>query len=182
MKDFITPESQIKDAGSSLEKNETAKSIESLKEDPKTIRELADQALHGVSEGLERLKALEPQTEEQEIRTGFFKNIGLKLKSAFIGKELSLQDQLVKDIRDLTHFSTSNAGLGGLGNISGGGFAGLSTIAERYGIPESKINTIGNIQKEVDSMDNGPDKVAKLKELNKLKLSVTQDMRASIEK
>jgi len=58
----------------------------------------------------------------------------------------------------------------------------LSAIAERYGIPEEKISDIGKLQKEVDDMDNGTEKVTKIKELNTRKLNVTQDMRASIEK
>jgi|GEM_PF-2461184 len=179
MKDFITPEAI--EGGSQAETKEKYVKKEGM-QNPEVIRELAHEAANKISDTSENIGKLEPQTKEQEERAGFFKNIGNKIKGAFASKELSPQDQLVKDIRDLTHFTTSNAGLGGLGNISGGGFAGLSAIAERYGIPEEKISDIGKLQKEVDDMDNGTEKVTKIKELNTRKLNVTQDMRASIEK
>lgn len=176
MKEFITGvESTLEKETGSREKvpNQPSHS------DPQVIRELAEKVAIA---GQERLETMAPAvTPEQEKAKGFLSGLGEKLKGLMRGQELSPQDQLQEDIKALTHFTTSNAGLGGLGNFSSGGFKGLSTIAERYQIQPETIQSITTLQNQVEKLDNGPEKVQAMKELRDQKIAVMQHMRNIVE-
>ncbi len=147
--------------------------------DPEVIRELAGKL---AAAGQERLDTMAPvETPKQEQTKSFLVGLGEKLKSFVRAKELSPQDQLQKDIHALTHFTSSNAGLGGLGNFNSGGFGSLSSIAERYQIQPETIQSIATLQNQVENLDNGPEKVQATKELRDQKMAVMQHMRNIVE-
>jgi hypothetical protein len=147
--------------------------------DPEVIRELTEKL---AAAGQERLDTMAPvETPKQEQTKSFLVGLGEKLKGFMRGKELSPQDQLQQDIHALTHFTSSNAGMGGLGNFSSGGFKGLSAIAERYAIAPETITSITTLQKEIEDMDNGPEKVEAMKNLRDQKMAVMQHMRNAVE-
>ncbi len=130
----------------------------------------------------DKLEQLEPQTPAQDEKKGFL----LRVKSFFGGKELSpvekIDNQLAEDIKALTHITKSNAGMGGLGNFSSGGFKGASSIVERYGLSMDEFSQIATLQDSLDELVAGPEKVTTMKQLNGLKFSVMQQMRAVAER
>ena len=140
----------------------------------------------GIAEKIEvssqKLEALEPQTPTEEAKKGFL----LRIKSLFGGKEKSpveiIDNQLAEDIKALTHITKSNAGMGGLGNFSSGGFKGASSMVERYGLSVDEFSQIVELQNSVEALDAGPEKVAQMRQLNTLKASVMQQMRAAAER
>jgi hypothetical protein len=140
----------------------------------------------GIAEKIEvssqKLEALAPQTPTEEAKKGFL----LRIKSIFGGKELSpaekIDKQLAEDIKALTYITTSNAGMGGLGNFSSGGFKGIGEIIKRYGLSEDEVSKVCKMQDEVENMNQGPEKVAMRKQLNTLKSAVTTQMYAAVER
>jgi len=146
--------------------------------DPEAIKKLLEDVQRSGEEGLD---TLQPQTLEQEKTKGILSRIGDKIKSFTAGKEKTPQDQLQEDIHSLTHFTSANAGMGGLGNFSSGGFKSLSSISERYAIQPEIIESITLLQKQVEDLNNGPQKVEAMKKLRDQKIAVMQYMRNTIE-
>lgn len=128
------------------------------------------------------LENLQPQTSAQQEKKGFLSRI----KSLLGGKEKSsaekIDNQLVEDIKALTHITKSNAGMGGLGNFSSGGFKGAGGMVERYGLSVDEFSQIVELQDSVENLNAGPEKVAQMRQLNTLKASVMQQMRAAADR
>lgn len=135
-------------------------------------------AVDGMRQAAETAKKLEPQNEEQKKKVGFFQSLGAKIQKAFNGPELTAAEQLDADIKTISHITTSDAGLGGLGSFSSGGVS--AELSKRYNIPMSEIKNIKDLQAKYDDMENSNERVEVAKELKRSKLELTAKMTAFV--
>lgn len=158
---------------------------------PDTTRKIeVDQTSGGMTPEAYDVKIGNIATLQEEVATkiapenkGFF----AKLKNAYEKKFTktpeqqitSLKEKLEEDIKDLGYITTYDSGLGGnLGNFSGGSI--WNSLVKSYGIPKEQIDTVTNMLKKAEDMNNGPEKVELMQNIKDAKKEITGMMRKNI--
>lgn len=171
----------------SVEELNNLKSVERKSADEKiaAIREIVGTETSSKTASIEAQPVMEEKTEEKK-EGGMFS----KLKSLF-NKELSPEERAQKNnkkadefIRNLTHIKSFDTGLGGLGNFSGGVDNSLDFL---NGCNPETVNSIGEklaelskVNKDIDNVSAGPEKVALTIKKRDLTLGIASGVRRAM--